>query len=191
MTYPDFRRLLLAAGDTPDLTAYISDEGGSVPAADLDLLPIIHQMGHGDLTIRSIAQACGLSVRRLGHELGISYTTTSKWSDGSRSPSPWQLPLIAYAALSMVEDQGERRFIATIEAMSDTCRIPVLTLRDAVTGALHYSQAYISAHHGRIHRLDAEHMAYLEAIADKYNASIVYAIADQNIVIGSDGLLMQ
>lgn len=105
MTYPDFRRLLLAAGDTPDLTAYVSDEGGSVPAADLPLLPIIHQMGQGDLTIRSIAQACGLSVRRLGHELGISYPTASKWSYGSRSPSPWQLHLIAYAAISL--DRGE------------------------------------------------------------------------------------
>lgn len=107
MTYPDFRRLLLAAGDTPDLTAYVADEGGSVPAADLPLLPIIHQMGQGYLTIRSIAQACGLSVRRLGHELGISYTTTSKWSDGSRSPSPWQLPLIAYAAISLTGGADE------------------------------------------------------------------------------------
>lgn len=101
MTYPDFRRLLLAAGEIPDLTAYVADVGGSVPAADLDLLPIIHQMGQGDLTIRSIAQACGLSVRRLGHELGISYPTASKWSEGSRSPSPWQLHLIAYAAVNL------------------------------------------------------------------------------------------
>ena len=119
MTYPDFRRLLLAAGDTPDLTTYISDnapelkmpprpdEGGSVPAADLPLLPIIHQMGQGDLTIRSIAQACGLSVRRISSELVISYSTVAHWAQGHHTPTPWQLPLIAYAAISLTGGADE------------------------------------------------------------------------------------
>ena len=55
----------------------------------------------GDLTIRSIAQACGLSMRRLAMDLGIPTRTMEDWAAGSRIPSPWQLPLIAYAALSM------------------------------------------------------------------------------------------
>ena len=101
MTYPDFRRLLLSAGDVPDLTAYIADVGGSVPAADLDLLPAIHQMGQRDLTIRGIAQACDLSMLALCKHLDISRRTVGDWATGQRNPPSWQLPLIAYAALSI------------------------------------------------------------------------------------------
>lgn len=191
MTYPDFCRLLQAASEIPDADDYMAEEGGSVDPDSLPLLPVIHRLAQDDLAVRSIAQATGLSMRRLAMDFGIPTRTMEDWAAGKRNPPAWQLSLIAYAALSMVEDQGERRFIATIESMSDTCRIPVLTLRDAVTGTLHYSQAYISAHHGRVHQLDDEHMACLEAIAEKYDASIVYAIADQHIAIGSDGLLMQ
>lgn len=107
MTYPDFRRLLLSAGDTPDLTTYVADEGGSVSAADLPLLPIIHQMGQGDLTIRSIAQACGLSMRRAALNLGIPTRTVEDWHSCKRTPPPWQLPLIAYAAISLTGGTDE------------------------------------------------------------------------------------
>ena len=64
------------------------------------LLEIIWNMAHDGITIRSISGACDTPVRQIAMNYGIPQRTLENWSDGSRAPSEWQLPLLAYAVAS-------------------------------------------------------------------------------------------
>lgn len=101
ISYTDFRRLILAAPDcdTPDLC--LAEEGGSIDAADLALLPAIWSMAHDGLTIKAISAACELPVRQIALQLGLPQRTVENWASGVTAPPAWQLPLIAYAVLHL------------------------------------------------------------------------------------------
>ena len=105
INYTDFLRLLYAVPDCATLDEYIAECGGSVPLDDInqviDLLGLIYEIGC-DLSIKTIASACGISVRRLAMSYGIPTRTVENWSSGAARPPLWQLPLIAYAAISDV-----------------------------------------------------------------------------------------
>ena len=105
INYTDFLRLLYAVPDCSTLDEYIAECGGSVPLDDInqviDLLGLIYEIGC-DLSIKTIAAACGISVRRLAMSYGIPTRTVENWSSGPARPPLWQLPLIAYAAISDV-----------------------------------------------------------------------------------------
>lgn len=102
--YSDFRRVLMDAAQCADFDAYVAEVGGSVPLDDVEdvlcLLRLTWTLGHEGLTIRKIAEVCGLSMRRLAMEYGLPTRTVENWAAGVRNPPEWQLPLIAYAALS-------------------------------------------------------------------------------------------
>ena len=105
ISYSHFLRLLYAVPDFATLDEYIADCGGSVPLDDvdqvIDLLGLIYEIGC-DLSIKTIAAACGISVRRLAMSFGIPTRTVENWSTGAARPPLWQLPLIAYASISDV-----------------------------------------------------------------------------------------
>ena len=105
INYTDFLRLLYAVPDFATLDEYIAECGGSVPLDDvnqvIDLLGLIYEISC-DLSIKTIASTCGISVRRLAMSYGIPTRTVENWSSGSSRPPLWQLPLIAYAAISDV-----------------------------------------------------------------------------------------
>ena len=107
--YNDFYRLLTDVSDCPDFDAYLAEVGGSIPLDDADavvrILSTIWEMGREGLTIKSIATACGVSVRRAGIDCGIPQRTIENWASGTTVPPAWQLPLIAYATLSNTIDQ--------------------------------------------------------------------------------------
>lgn len=102
--YADFLRLLTDTTEFSDLDSYIAECGGSIPLDDVQqvirLLEAIWAMGHGGLTIKSIAATCERSVRSLSRDYGLPTRTLEAWSANDRTPPAWQLPLIAYAALS-------------------------------------------------------------------------------------------
>lgn len=98
--YNDFHRLLLAATECDSLDLYMAEMGGSVPQGALTLLEMIYAAAHDGLTIRTIADAAGLSMRKLAMTYGIPLRTVQDWAAGVRNPPAWQLPLIAYAVLS-------------------------------------------------------------------------------------------
>ena len=104
ISYSDFVRLLHDVSECNSPEEYIAEVGGSVPLGDpckiIELLGIMWEMAHDGLTIRSIATACKTSMRQIGIKLGISRRTIGNWSEGVTSPPEWQLPLIAYAAVS-------------------------------------------------------------------------------------------
>lgn len=104
IAYTRFLSLLSDVPDCASLEEYIAECGGSVPTDRADeavrLLTIIWTMGHDGLTIKSIAAACDLSVRRLAMTYGLKQRTVEDWAAGKASPPPAQLPLIAYACLS-------------------------------------------------------------------------------------------
>lgn len=105
IAYHDFLRLLLAAPECCELDSYLAEEGGSVPPEALPLLEPIYRMSHDGLTIKSIADSVGLSLRQLAIRYGLPYRTVQDWGAGLRNPPAWQLPLIAYAVLSDRVDQ--------------------------------------------------------------------------------------
>ena len=104
MTYHRFLSFLFDVSDCSTLEEYIAECGGAVPADSADeairLLTAIWDMSHNGLSIKSIASACEMPVRRIALTLDIPVRTVEDWSSGVRNPSPWQLPLIAYAVLS-------------------------------------------------------------------------------------------
>lgn len=104
MTYHRFLSLLSDVPDCASLEEYIAECGGAVPADSAEeairLLTAIWTMSRDGLSIKSIAAACELPVRRLALTIDIPLRTVEDWSSGARNPSPWQLPLIAYAVLS-------------------------------------------------------------------------------------------
>lgn len=127
IAYTDFRRLLTDTTECADLDAYIAKEVGQdltngsdcvhiaprshsrplLPGMAEDdeedvtrVLGVIWAMGHEGLTIRSIASAAGLSMRRLAMTYSLPARTVENWACGLRNPPEWQLPLIAYAVLS-------------------------------------------------------------------------------------------
>ena len=104
ITYHHFLALLSDVHDCSSLEEYIAECSGAVPADSAEeairLLTAIWAMSHNGLSIKSIAAACEMPVRRLALTLGIPVRTVEDWSSGVRKPSPWQLPLIAYAVLS-------------------------------------------------------------------------------------------
>lgn len=108
LTYTDFRRLLLAAPECADLDVYLAEMGGSVPPEALPLLEMAYTAAHDVLTIRSIADAAGLSLRKLAMTYGLPLRTVQDWAAGVRTPPEWQLPLIAYAVMSDREAQNEQ-----------------------------------------------------------------------------------
>ncbi|MBQ7851248.1 MAG: hypothetical protein IJ343_16095 [Clostridia bacterium] len=105
ITYPGFQVLLSDVHDCPDFETYAAECRGAVTVDDaaeaLRILTAIWSMAQSGLSIKSIAAACGLPVRRLALTLDIPVRTVEDWSSGVRNPSPWLLPLIAYAALSL------------------------------------------------------------------------------------------
>lgn len=104
ISYTTFRALLSDVPDCPDFDTYAAECGGAVPLDNANdvirLLTAIWTMAHNGLTIKSIAQACDISVLSLARDLDISRRTVGDWSTGDRTPPEWQLPLIAYAVLS-------------------------------------------------------------------------------------------
>lgn len=102
--YTDFRRLLTDVSECRDLESYIAEVGGSVPLEDVDetirLLTTVWNMSHDGLTVKSIAAACGISVRQIAIRYGLPTRTVENWASSERTPPTWQLPLIAYAVLS-------------------------------------------------------------------------------------------
>ena len=106
--YNDFCRLLTDVSECPDFDAYVAEVGGSIPPDDADsvirILSCIWEMGHDGLTIKSIATACGISVRRIAIEFGLPIRTVENWASGTTTPPVWQLPLIAYATMSNTID---------------------------------------------------------------------------------------
>ena len=104
MTYQRFLSLLFDVSDCSTLEEYIAECGGAVPADSAEeairILTAIWAMSHNGLSIKSIASACELPVRRIAITLDIPLRTVEDWSAGVRNPSPWQRPLIAYAVLS-------------------------------------------------------------------------------------------
>lgn len=102
--YLDFRRLLTDVSEVGNFDAYVAEVGGSVPLDDVEdvlrLLRLTWALGHDGLTIRKIAEVCDISMRWLAMEYGIPTRTVESWAAGVRNPPEWQLPLIAYAALS-------------------------------------------------------------------------------------------
>lgn len=107
--YTTFRALLYDVADFSSLEEYISECGGSVPADSAEeairILSVIWTMASDGLTIRAIADACGLSMLSLCKHLGISRRTVGDWATGQRNPPAWQLPLIAYATVSLVTQE--------------------------------------------------------------------------------------
>lgn len=103
ISYSHFLRLLYSVPDCATLDEYIAECGGSVPLDDvdqvIDLLGLIYEIGR-DLSIKNIAASCGVSVRRLAMSYGIPTRTLENWASCASCPPQWQLPLIAYAALS-------------------------------------------------------------------------------------------
>lgn len=99
-----FYCLLVDATECADFDQYVAEVGGSVPLDDVEqvlrLLRAAWTMGHDGLTIRKIAETCDISMRRLAMTYGLPYRTVQDWAAGVRNPPEWQLPLIAYAALS-------------------------------------------------------------------------------------------
>lgn len=109
INYPRFQALLSDVLDCSSMDQYISKCGGSVPLDDTDAvirtLTCLWSMSHDGLTIKSIASACGLSVRQLALAIDIPLRTAENWASGVRNPPAWQLPLIAYAVMSdSIED---------------------------------------------------------------------------------------
>lgn len=104
ITYTDFRRLLTDTTECTELDSYIAEVGGSVPLDNVEdvirVLTLIWTMGHDGLTIKSISAACEISVRQISLRYGLPTRTVENWASGDRTPSEWQLPLIAYAVLS-------------------------------------------------------------------------------------------
>lgn len=102
--YQDFKRLLMDVSECNDLDAYIAEVGGSVPLDDvtavIGLLTAIWELGKEGLTISKIASVSETSLRHLAMTYGLPYRTVQDWSAGVRKPPEWQMPLIAYAALS-------------------------------------------------------------------------------------------
>lgn len=107
--YHRFLSLLSAVPDCSSLEEYIAECGGSVPVSSADeverILTIIWTMGRDGLSIRSIASSIGLSMLALSRMLDISRRTLECWAAGTRNPPAWQLPLIAYAALSISDQE--------------------------------------------------------------------------------------
>ena len=102
--YSDFYRLMMDAKECASVKEYIAECGGSVPLDDaaqtMQLLERIWSMAHEALTIKTISDACGIAVRQIALNYHIPQRTLENWSNGSRAPSEWQLPLIAYAVVT-------------------------------------------------------------------------------------------
>ena len=105
--YNDFCRLMLDATECNSLEYYLAEVGGSVQRGELPLLERIYAAAHDGLTIRTIADAAGLSLRKLAMTYGLPLRTVQDWAAGVRNPPSWQLPLIAYAVLSDKEGNRE------------------------------------------------------------------------------------
>lgn len=105
ISYPTFRALLSDVPNCPDFETYAAECGGSVTVDDaaeaLRILTAVWTMGQSGLSIKSIAAACEMPVRRIALTLDLPVRTVEDWSSGVRNPSPWQFPLIAYAVLSV------------------------------------------------------------------------------------------
>lgn len=109
ITYPRFQALLSDVADCSSLEEYIAECGGSVPADSAEeairILSAIWAMARDGLTIKSIADACDLSMLSLCKHLDISRRTVGDWATGQRNPPAWQLPLIAYATVSLITQE--------------------------------------------------------------------------------------
>lgn len=109
ITYPRFQALLSDVADCTSLEEYIAECGGAVPVDTaeeaLRILNAIWIMAHAGLTFRSIADACGLSMLSLCKHLDISRRTAENWAAGIHNPPAWQMPLIAYAAVSLTTQE--------------------------------------------------------------------------------------
>lgn len=102
--YNDFLRLIVAIPDCTSLDDYITEEGGSVPLDDVEavirLLTMLWSMAHEELTVKTIAAACGISVRQIAVRYGLPIRTVENWAAKTTTPPAWQLPLLAYAVVS-------------------------------------------------------------------------------------------
>lgn len=99
-----FYCLLADARECRDFDEFCRECGSTTGVEDvpqaLRLLRAAWTMGHEGLTIRKIAEACDISMRRLAMIYGLPTRTVENWAAEVRRPPEWQLPLIAYAALS-------------------------------------------------------------------------------------------
>lgn len=98
LTYSEFLKLIKAAPECGSADAYCVAYGATIEAAYM--LPTIWQMAHEGLTIKSIASACNTSVRQIALRHGMPLRTVENWASGKTTPPAWQLPLLAYAAIS-------------------------------------------------------------------------------------------
>lgn len=104
IAYSAFRKLLLRASEFSDFDQYVAECGGSVPLNDVEqvlrLMRATWALGHEGLTIHKVAETCDRSMRSIAIGYGLPTRTVENWSTGVSRPPEWQLPLIAYAALS-------------------------------------------------------------------------------------------
>ena len=108
MTYQDFVRLLMDAGEFETMDDYIMDCGGSVDAQDVALLPVIWRMGRGG--VKAIRAEIGLSQQAFAREYGIPCRTLVNWelpeqSKEHRACPAYMARLLGYAVLSDREEE--------------------------------------------------------------------------------------
>lgn len=104
-----YNRFAALMGSIPNCEVcdwFIAECGSS--AMDVDenvektilMLKAMWAMAHDGLTIKSIAAACGRSMRSIGIEYGIPQRTIEEWSSGRNKPSDYVLDTLAYAVLA-------------------------------------------------------------------------------------------
>lgn len=107
ISYQDFKRLLMDAGEFTTMAAYIADVGGSVPpsATDDQLIPLLTRCwdyAH-NRDAATIRQLSGLSRAAFAREYNLPIRTLENWESNSasaRSAPPYVLDLLAYAVLN-------------------------------------------------------------------------------------------
>ena len=107
MTYQDFKRLLMDAGEFTAMDAYIADVGGSVPPSvtDEQLIPLLTRCwdyAH-KRDAATIRQLSGLSRAAFAREYNLPIRTLENWestSPSARSTPPYVLDLLAYAVIN-------------------------------------------------------------------------------------------
>lgn len=106
MSYQEFYRLLLDAGDCKDFDEYVAECGGSVPLDDVDaVLRVLHYIwDYAQVPeVSTIWRASGLSQRRFVSEYNIPSRSFESWasdSSSSRRPPEYTVRLLAFAVLS-------------------------------------------------------------------------------------------
>lgn len=102
MTYQEFLKVYLAAGDHDEKEMFIADNGGmwieGYPDEKIaDLLSAIWDVAKGGFN--ALCTVSGLSRMAFAKKYSISYRTLQDWCLGARTSPPYVLTLLAYAVL--------------------------------------------------------------------------------------------